>query len=244
MEENEHKLDMTRLDGLSKPRIRIVVADDHPLMRQAIVMWLEKESDFEVVAEASNGQEVVKLARELSPDVVIMDIGMPILNGIEATRQISTECPNIGILVLTIHSDNDTVLSILQAGAKGYLIKTSSGKQVIQAVRTIAGGEAVWSLPISREIIDGSSPQKISAIKINRKLSTRELEILKLISKGMGNKNIALELGLQENSVKSYLTNLFVKLGVGTRTEAVSIGLQNGIININDLKSHHKNSNE
>lgn len=231
------------LNGTGEKRTRIIIADDHPLMRQALMMWLGKEPDFEIIAEASDGEEAVNLTKSLNPNIVIMDIGMPKLNGIEATRQISRECPNVRVLVLTIHSDNDTVLSIFQAGARGYLIKTATGKQIVQAIRTIDSGDTVWSLPISNQMIRGSpSKAKSPILNVSRKLSPRELEILKLLSKGTGNKLIALELGLQETSVKSYLTSIFMKLGVGTRTEAVSVCLQIGILTIEDLRQTGKNS--
>lgn len=228
---------MSKSSDFSKPRIRIIIADDHSLMRQALRMWMEKQTDFEVIAEASNGEEAVILTRELSPDVIIMDISMPKLNGIEATAQISKDYPTVAILVLTIHTDNDTVLRILQAGARGYLVKNSSGKQVVEAVRTIISGEAVLSLPIAHEIIQSypSNKKPIPLNITNKRISPRELEILKLLAKGMPNKIIAQRLGLQETSVKSYLADLFLKLDVGTRTEAVSASLQNGILSINDF---------
>ena len=230
----------TKLNGeaeFNKTKIRIIIADDHPLMRQALITSLGKEPDFEIVAEASEGEQVVKLTSDMNPDIVIMDIGMPKLNGIEATRQISNKYPNVAVLVLTIHIDNDTVLSVFQAGARGYLVKTATGKEVIQAIRTIMSGETVWSLPISNKIIQATSHQtNASSYGLSRKPSPRELDILKLLSKGMSNKVISIKLGLQETTVKAYLTSLFIKLGVGTRTEAVSVGLQIGALTIGDLK--------
>ncbi len=235
MESKKPASQLNGSDDFRKPRIRIVIADDHPLMRQALKMWLKKQPDFEVIAEAGDGEEAVKLVRELSPDIVIMDISMPKLNGIEATRQISRECPTVATLVLTVHSDNDTALSILQAGAAGYLIKTASGKQVVQAVRTILGGEAVWSLPIHKIIQSTSSNRQRISLGISTRLSPREVEVVKLLAKGKSNKDIALRLGLRETSVKSYLASLFVKLGVGTRTAAVSVSLQAGILTVDDF---------
>ncbi|MBN1368187.1 MAG: response regulator transcription factor [Dehalococcoidales bacterium] len=229
----------TKVDGESvsnKNKIRIILADDHPLMRQALITSLGKEPDFEIIAEASDGEQVVKFTKDMNPDIIIMDIGMPKLNGIEATRQIYNKYPNIAVLVLTIHIDNDTVLSIFQAGARGYLVKTATGKEVIQAIRTIMSGETVWSLPISNKIIQATAhPMNASSRGLSRKISPRELDILKLLSKGMSNKAIGIQLGIQETSVKAYLTSLFTKLGVGTRTEAVSVGLQIGILTFGDL---------
>ena len=213
--------------------IKIIIADDHPLLRQALKTLIKNNRNLDVVAEAVDGEEAVKLAKKLSPDIIIMDISMPKLNGIEATRQISRECPGIGILVFTVHDDNDTVLSIIQAGAKGYLLKTATGGQILQAIRAVMEGETVWAFP-TRDIISKTSQSK-KIDNISRKLSPRESEILKLVAKGRTNKEIASRLGLQETSIKSYLSSLFIKLDVGTRTEAVAVGLQFGIITTNDF---------
>ncbi len=218
-------------------KIRIMLADDHPLLRQALRDVLEKQPDLEVIAEASDGEEAVKLATELNPDVVIMDISMPELNGLEATKQIKANCPAIAVLVLTVHSDSEHILSILQAGAGGYLTKSVYGDEVIYAIRSLVCGETVLSPAVSQQIFKYAFQHiiKPKGLDAGDKLSSRELEVLSLAAKGTSNKDIALKLGLSLRTVKSYLANLFLKLNVASRTEAVIVGLRKGILTLGDL---------
>jgi NarL family two-component system response regulator LiaR len=219
-------------------KVKIMLADDHPLLRQALRDVLEKQTDLEVIAEASDGEEAVKLATELLPDVVIMDISMPILNGLEATKQIKANCPAIAILVLTVHSDNEHILGILQAGAGGYLTKSVYGDEVINAVRALVSGETVLSPTVSQQILKYAFQYMTKPRSLNTvdKLSARELAVLSLAAKGISNKDIALRLGLSVRTVKGYLADLFLKLNVASRTEAVIIGLRKGILTLNDLE--------
>jgi DNA-binding NarL/FixJ family response regulator len=224
----------------TKPnKIRIILADDHPLMRQAIRMWLEKQHDLEVLAEACDGKEAIDLAIKLQPDVVIMDISMPKINGLEATRQIISRCPETNVLVLTVHADTEHIHGMLLAGASGYLTKSASGEDIVHAVRTVAVGENVLPSNIQYDTLEESmnNAGPASSNKLNE-LTHRELSILKMVAKGMHNKGIALELGLSLRSVKAYLTTIFIKLGAGSRTEAVSIGLKSGILTMNDLNNN------
>lgn len=214
------------------------MADDHPLLRQALRDALEKQSDFEVIAEASDGEEAVRLATEMFPDVVIMDISMPILNGLEATKQIKESNPSIAVLVLTVHSDSEHILSILRAGAGGYLTKSVYGDEVTHAVRAIVSGETVLSPAVSQQIFKyafqhSTKPKNLGT---GNSLSSRELEVLHLASKGISNKDIAKRLGLSLRTVKGYLADLFLKLNVASRTEAVIIGLRKGILTLKDLE--------
>jgi len=215
----------------------ILIADDHPLLRQSIKVILDKQPDFQVVAEAGDGEEAVKLADELNPDVVIMDIGMPKLNGLEATRQIKASHPNIVVLVLTIHSDDKYILEILKAGAAGYLTKSVFGEEVVQAVRGVVTGEVVLSPSIAQLLLRQAAryPTKTVSLEAGEKLSTRELEVIKLAARGMGNKDIALELGISLRTVKGHLANTFSKLGVGSRTEAIMTVLQANLLTIDDM---------
>lgn len=222
-------------------KTRIMLADDHPLLRQALRNVLEKQHDCEVIAEASDGEEAVKLAIELTPDIVIMDISMPNLNGLEATRQIKANCPTIGILVLTVHNDSEYVLSILQAGASGYLTKSVYGDEVITAVRALVCGETILSPSVSKQILKYAfqhiaKPAKPLSLDVGDKLTARELEVLRLMAKGISNKDIALRLGLSLRTVKGYLTDLFLKLQVASRTEAAIVSLRKGILTLNDLE--------
>jgi two-component system, NarL family, response regulator LiaR len=221
----------------TKNRIAVMVVDDHPLVRHALKSLIETQADMKVIAEADNGEKAVDLAKRLLPNVVIMDIGMPVMNGLEATQQIKAQCPSVAILVLTVHTDKEHVIGILEAGAAGYLTKVTFGDEVIRAIRAIAGGEAVLTPSILQEILKHVSlePPKITLPQANN-LTAREIYILKLAAKGLNNKNIASKLKITENTVKSHLTDIFVKINVSSRTEAVMFGLRAGLININDLE--------
>jgi NarL family two-component system response regulator LiaR len=222
----------------STARIRILIADDHPLLRQALKNVLEKQPDFEVVAEAVDGEEAVKIAGELKPDIVIMDISMPRLNGLEATKLIKMKYPEISVLVLTIHNDNEHILNILQAGAGGYLIKSVYGDEVIHAIRSLYAGEAVFSPTVSQQILRYAI-QHVSKpfdLTMGERLTSRELEILKLTAKGISNKDIALRLDLSPRTIKGHIAGILTKLNATSRTEAVNIGLRKGIITLEDLE--------
>lgn len=219
-------------------KTRIMLADDHPLLRQALRNVLEKHADFEVIAEASDGKEAVKLAIELIPDVVIMDISMPNLNGLEATKQIKASNPSIAVLVLTVHSDSEHIMSILRAGAGGYLTKSVYGDEVTHAIRALVSGETVLSPTISQQIFKyafqhSTKPKKLG---MGNTLSARELEVLNLAARGISNRDIAQRLGLSLRTVKGYLADLFLKLNVASRTEAVVLGLRQGILTLEDLE--------
>jgi NarL family two-component system response regulator LiaR len=219
-------------------KIAILLADDHPLLLQALKGLLEKEDDFEIVAEAGDGEGAARLAAELKPDVVIMDISMPRLDGLEATRRIKEAYPEIAVLVLTVHNDDQSILEILQAGAAGYLVKSIFGEELVQAIRAVATGDMVLSPSIGQRLLKQAAryPTKPVLLEGGEKLSTRELEILRLTAKGMMNKDIALSLGLELRTVKGYLSNIFSKLRVGSRTEAVITGLRAGYLSLDDIQ--------
>jgi NarL family two-component system response regulator LiaR len=219
-------------------KIRIAVVDDHPLLRQALRNVLEKQDDFEIVAEGRDGEEAVIIAGELLPDIIIMDISMPNLNGLEATKQIKEKFPDIGILALTVHSDSAHILKILQAGAGGYLTKSVYGEEVIQAVHALVAGEIVLSPSVSEQILKFASRHITPPLDIDRvtRITARESEILILISRGIRSKDIAQRLGLSLRTVKGCLADIFLKLNVKTRTEAVTVGLQKGLLTIEDIK--------
>jgi NarL family two-component system response regulator LiaR len=216
----------------------ILLADDHPLMRLALRTVLEKQSDFEVVGEVGNGEEAVQLSLELEPDVVIMDISMPLLNGLEATRQIKEKCPQIAVLILTVHNDSEHIMGVLEVGAAGYLTKDVFDQEIVHAIRGVVAGEAVLSPPILEKLMHKSlqQPTKNPRYDEREELSARELEVLKLAAKGLSNKDIAESLDLRLRTVKGYLVNIFSKLRVGSRTEAVVAGLKGGFLTLDDLK--------
>jgi DNA-binding NarL/FixJ family response regulator len=219
-------------------RIRIMLADDHPLLRQALRNVLEKESDLEVVAEVEDGEQAVTIATELAPQVVIMDISMPKLNGLDATRQIKAKHPAMAILVLTVYDDSEHILSILEAGAAGYLTKRVFGHEIVQTVRAVAAGETVLSSSVSHQIIRHAARfvAKPVFLDAQEKITSRELEILRLVARGMSNKQIASGLELSPCTIKSYLAEIFSKLNVGSRTEAVITALRAGILTENGLE--------
>jgi NarL family two-component system response regulator LiaR len=218
--------------------INVMIADDHPLVRHALKNLIETQADMKVIAEASNGEEAIKLAKELLPDVIIMDIGMPVMNGLEATRQIKTQCPSIAILVLTVHTDKEHVLGILEAGAAGYLTKVVFGNDVIHAIQAIFAGEAVLTPSILQQILGSVTRDSVKTVSslASNKLTPREIHLLKLAAKGLSNKNIATQLNLSESTVKSYLVDIFSKINVSSRTEAVITGIKAGFINLSDLE--------
>jgi DNA-binding NarL/FixJ family response regulator len=222
-------------EGLIKTSI--ILADDHPIVRKALRNDLEKEADFIVLAEAGDGEEAVKLVSELIPDVVIMDIGMPKINGIEATRQIKAGHPDIIILVLTVYDDVEHILGILESGADGYLTKNILVEDIIKSIRSVVAGETVLSPQVFQQVLKYALRHSTKPVRLDTgvKLTTRELEILRLIAKGISNKEIATELSISSRTVKSHMVDIFRKLDVSSRTEAVITSLRIGFISIDDI---------
>lgn len=227
------------LDKQEETKIRVILADDHPLLRQALRNVLERHPDFQVVGEASDGEEAVRLATRLMPDVVVMDINMPKLNGLEATQQIKMKCPKVAVLVLTVYDDIQHILGIIEAGAAGYLTKSVFGDEVVNAIRGVVAGETILGASISRQIVDHVLRHKTKASPAlpHGEFTKRELEVLRLAAMGRSNKDIAEKLNITARTAKGYLAEIFSKLNVGSRTEAVIVALKAGIISLDDINT-------
>jgi NarL family two-component system response regulator LiaR len=217
--------------------IRVLIADDHAMVREGTRELLEQETDLTVVAEAGDGEEAVRLAGAFKPDVAIIDISMPRLNGIEATKQIKALYPSLAVLILTAYDDDEYVFSFLEAGAAGYLLKTVRGSELIAAIRALHAGEAVLHPIIARKVLkrfvpDADIPEKQET---HGTLSDREIEILKLAARGLRSDDIASELTLSLRTVHGHLNHIFDKLSVSSRTEAVVRAIRESWITLDDL---------
>ena len=226
-----------RLD-MGRDRIRIIIADDHIVLREGTRELLQKEEDLDVIGEAGDGEEAVRLGRELKPDVAIVDINMPRLNGIEAIKQINAISPKTAVLVLTAYDYEQYVFALLEAGAAGYLLKDVPGQEVIEAVRAVHAGESVLHPAIARKAMNHvlHSRGRTRGFRV-QVLSAREVEILRLAAKGKSNREIAHELSLSMRTIQAHLGNIFDKLRVGSRTEAVITGLKKGLLSLEDIVS-------
>jgi len=213
----------------------VILADDHALVREGTSSLLNQEPDMEVVAEADNGADAVALVERLRPDVVLLDIAMPKLNGIEATKRIKERYPAAAVLILSAYDNDQYVIAILEAGAAGYLLKNVRGSELVNAIRSVHGGEAVLHPAIAAKVFKRFANSEHQAPAPDETpISKRELEILKLASRGWRNPDIAEELFLSRRTVQTHLTNIFTKLGVGSRTEAVLLALQKGWLTLDD----------
>jgi DNA-binding NarL/FixJ family response regulator len=203
---------------MSEEPIRLLIADDHPVFRQGLRVMLESATEFEVMGEAADGDEAVARALELKPDVVLMDLRMPGLNGIDATRKILEESPSMGVLVLTMFEDDDSVFAAMRAGARGYLLKGSEQEEVQRAIRSVASGEAIFGPDIANRLIAYFSSANTAAFP---ELTDREREVLELIAQGKNNQAIASELVLSLKTVRNHVSNVFNKLRVTDRAGAI-----------------------
>jgi len=216
--------------------IRILLADDHVLVREGTRDLLEREPDMHVIAEAGDGEEAVRLAVAQRPDVALLDIAMPKLSGIEATRQIKNLAPSTAILILSAYDDDAYVFALLEAGAAGYLLKNVRSRDLVEAIRAVHAGESVLHPVIARKVIErvvqpsASEPgQESQAL-----LTERELGVLKLAARGHTNRDIAAELVLSTRTVQTHLSTVFAKMQVGSRTEAVVQALRRGWLTLED----------
>jgi DNA-binding NarL/FixJ family response regulator len=222
-------------DSMSK--IKIMLAEDHVLVREGTREMLDREDDMQVVAEAGDGEEAVRLAKELDLDIVIMDIALPKLNGIEATKQIKEISPGIAVLVLTAYDDDEYVFALLEAGAAGYLLKDVSTDALVEAIRAVQAGESMLHPAIARKVVnrfsrhDAAEREEVAL----GELTEREMEVLRLAGRGITNREIADSLSISHRTVQAHLGHIFNKLGVGSRTEAVVYALRKSLLTFDDL---------
>ncbi len=214
--------------------IKILIVDDHEVVRDGLVTMFGRQTDFLVAGQAVNGQEAVEKARELKPDVILMDLRMPELNGVGAMNQIREQDQDVKFIVLTTYDTDEYIFDAIEAGARGYLLKDTSREELFNAVRAVHRGESQIEPGVTTKVLtrlaqlsrqsSGPSPSEI--------LSDREIEVLQLIANGSANKQIAADLSISESTVKTHVANIFQKLDVGHRTEAVTQALQRGIIKL------------
>ncbi len=220
--------------------IRVMLVEDHVLVREGTRELLDREKDLQVVAEAGDGEEAVQLAAAHRPDVVIMDIAMPRLNGIEATKQIKATNPATAVLVLTAYDDDQYIFAFLEVGAAGYLLKDVSRDDLVRAIRAVHAGESVLHPAVARKVINyfarQTAKRRVDEYEesVLDSLTNREMEVLKLAAKGMTNREIASALTISVRTVQVHLSSVFSKLGVGSRIEAVLYALRKGWLALED----------
>jgi len=207
--------------------ITVLLVEDHAVVREATAEIVDHQPDMRVVGQAGTGEEAVSLARELLPHVIVMDIAMPRLNGLEATRQIVAERPDCRVLALTAHEEDRYIIQLLEAGAKGYLPKTASLDELLEAIRTVARGESVLPPTVAAVVVRHLAGKEVSD-EPTQPLTDRELEVLRLAAQGLTNYDIAQQLTISVRTVEAHLTHAYNKLGVGSRTEAVVHAIRQG----------------
>ena len=213
-------------------RVRILLGDDHTLVRQGFRKILEERPEWQVVGEASDGRDAIRQAAQVDPDVAVLDIGMPLLNGIEATRQIVRRHPDIHVLILSMHSDEAYIIQALKAGARGYLLKDSADTELIRAIEAVAAGKSFFSPAVAKVMLDDYVRQMSEKGIVDRleSLSEREREIFQLVAEGRSNKDIAELLGVSPTTVETHRAHILQKLDVHNTAELVLYAVRRGVI--------------
>jgi DNA-binding NarL/FixJ family response regulator len=216
--------------------IRVLIADDHAVVRQGLSQICNAEPDMQVVGQAADGQEACRLAREHHPDVVVIDINMPVLDGVQATRQLMTDLPDTGVIILTMHRQDQYVFEAIKAGARAYMLKDTDSEDLLQAIRTVASGEAVLTSAIALRMIEEFRRQQNDPSGADgiTQLTEREQDILRLVAQGMDNNEISDRLGLSEKTVRNRMTVIFEKLHVNNRVQAALYALRRGLVKLDD----------
>ncbi|MBU8688881.1 response regulator transcription factor [Priestia megaterium] len=210
-------------------KIKILIADDHHIVRKGLVFFLQTQPDLEIVGEASNGEEAVKLATSLEPHIVLMDLSMPVLDGIEATKELKKQAPHIQVMILTSFSDQDHVIPALEAGASGYQLKESDPDELVAAIRKLMNGENQLHPKVTTHLLTRLTKSSEKKVNFIDHLTKREKDVLKEIAKGKSNKEIGASLHITEKTVKTHVSNILSKLGVQDRTQAALYAVQHGI---------------
>jgi DNA-binding NarL/FixJ family response regulator len=210
--------------------IRVLIADDHPVVREGLAAMLSRQPDIDVVGEANDGIEAVERAGELLPDIILMDLQMPRLGGVEAIKQIRERFPQVQLIVLTTYGDDDSIFQGIAAGARGYLLKDAPRDELFRAVRAVAHGESLLQPAVATRLLDRFARPKVEPPR--ETLTERELDVLRLLAKGSANKQIGAQLHISESTVKTHVANIFQKLEVTDRTEAVTVALTRGLIKL------------
>jgi DNA-binding NarL/FixJ family response regulator len=217
------------------PEIRVLIVDDHAILRDGIRSLLERQENIRVVGEASNGREAIDRVQELSPDLVLMDVAMPEMNGLEATIQIKSRFPQVRVLILTQHDDYEYVEPMLRAGASGYVLKRSGGREVVSAIRQVYEYGAYLEPSITRQVIEGITQPESAAPPSKAELTERETQVLGYLIDGKSNKEIAHLLGISPKTVSVHRSNLMVKLGVRSSVDLLRYAARAGWIDPNDI---------
>lgn len=210
--------------------MRILIVEDHPMFRDGLFKMLETVEGFEVVGEATSGEEAVELAEQLKPNIILMDINLPKLSGIEATKRIVKTIPDIGILILTMYDDDSSVFSAMRAGARGYLLKEANRNEIVRAIQAVSEGEAIFSPAIARRMMFYfEAKMKVTNIDVFPQLTEREREVLDHIAKGKYNAEIANSLGLNQKTVRNHVSNILSKLQASDRAHAIIMAREAGL---------------
>lgn len=213
-------------------KLRVLIADDHKIIRDGLKRVINAEPDMEVVGEADDGQEAWQKAKELQPDVVIMDVSMPKMDGIKATEKLKRECPQVKVIALTAYDNNGYINRLFQAGASGFMLKLAAAEELINAIRIVAAGDSYLDKTLTSKILEGYIRQKTSNASAKRDtLTEREEEVLRLVAQGFINKEIATKLNLSVKTVESHKSNFMQKLGLQSRAEIVRYALEQGWLN-------------
>jgi two-component system, NarL family, response regulator LiaR len=214
---------------MNDKKVRVLIVDDHAMVRRGLATFLKAFSDLELVGEASSGEEAIALCQTITPDVVLMDLIMPGLSGVESTAQIRQKCPTVQVIALTSSKEHEMVQSVLRAGAIGYLLKDITADELAAAIRAAAVGEPTLSMEATQALIEAAT-QPARSSSLEQVLTEREMQVLKLMVEGLSNPEIAERLSVSRSTVKTHVSNVLSKLGVGSRVEAVTLALNRKLI--------------